>query len=103
MRSRCRRSSRRSCRRSAPVHRPKFRPTKRCARSKPRPPSWNRSAVAAGNVSRMDAKPRFTKPERELDLPKLEEELLARWQADGTRQSVIDRREGRPTFVFYEG
>jgi isoleucyl-tRNA synthetase len=52
---------------------------------------------------RVDPTPRFRKPQGDLDLPKLEEQLLERWRKDGTRQKVIDRREGRPTFVFYEG
>ena len=51
----------------------------------------------------MEPTPRFRKPEGELDLPKLEKQLLTHWQSEGTRQRVIDRREGRPTFVFYEG
>lgn len=51
----------------------------------------------------MDPTPRFRKPEGDLDLPRLEEELLERWRREGTRQRVIDRKEGRPTYVFYEG
>ena len=51
----------------------------------------------------MDGKPRFRKPEGALDLPALEEQLLARWKAEGTVQRVLARKDGRPTFVFCEG
>jgi isoleucyl-tRNA synthetase len=51
----------------------------------------------------LDGKPRFRKPEGALDLPALEEQLLARWKAEGTREKVLSRKDGRPTFVFCEG
>ena len=35
--------------------------------------------------------------------PDLERTVLAAWAADGTFQSSIDRREGAPEFVFYDG
>ncbi|MDR0907461.1 MAG: isoleucine--tRNA ligase [Rikenellaceae bacterium] len=38
-----------------------------------------------------------------LDLTKLSEEVLARWDADHTFERSIATREGHPTFVFYEG
>ena len=38
-----------------------------------------------------------------LDLPKISEEILAQWKAKNTFASSIASREGRPSFVFYEG
>ncbi len=51
----------------------------------------------------MSASPRFIKPDREFDLPAFEEEVLARWRAERIPEQVLARREGRPTYVFYEG
>lgn len=38
-----------------------------------------------------------------LNMPKIEQELLAKWKADGTFKKSIDNREGALPFVFYEG
>ena len=38
-----------------------------------------------------------------LDLPKISEEILAQWKAKNTFALSIASREGRPSFVFYEG
>jgi len=38
-----------------------------------------------------------------LDLPKISEEILAQWKAKNTFASSIASREGKPSFVFYEG
>ena len=38
-----------------------------------------------------------------LDLPKISEEILAQWKAKNTFASSIATREGKPSFVFYEG
>ncbi len=50
----------------------------------------------------MDA-PRFRKPESSFDLPALEARVLERWRGAKTRERVIDRKDGRPTYVFCEG
>jgi isoleucyl-tRNA synthetase len=47
--------------------------------------------------------PRFRKPAGEFDLPRLEGEVLARWQATGAVEQVLSRKEGRPSYVFCEG
>jgi isoleucyl-tRNA synthetase len=39
----------------------------------------------------------------EVDLPRLEEEVLERWRAGDTFGESVRRREGGPSFVFYEG
>jgi isoleucyl-tRNA synthetase len=51
----------------------------------------------------VSASPRFRKPSREFHLPGIEEEVLARWVGQGTDRAVLERRDGRPTYVFYEG
>ena len=38
-----------------------------------------------------------------LDLPKVAEEVLKKWDADDTFHKSISTREGHPAFVFYEG
>ena len=38
-----------------------------------------------------------------LDLPKIADEVLKKWDADDTFHKSITTREGHPTFVFYEG
>jgi isoleucyl-tRNA synthetase len=35
--------------------------------------------------------------------PAIEQDVLAHWKADGTFQASIDRREGAPEWVFYDG
>jgi len=40
---------------------------------------------------------------RQLDLPAIAEEMLARWDAEDTFRKSVDTREGCPPFVFYEG
>ncbi|HYF32892.1 MAG TPA: isoleucine--tRNA ligase [Chitinophagaceae bacterium] len=43
--------------------------------------------------------PEFSK----LDLPAIEKEILARWEADRAFEKSVDLREGARPFVFYEG
>ena len=38
-----------------------------------------------------------------LNMPAIEQEMLARWKANSTFQDSISQREGREPFVFYEG
>ncbi|HPF50228.1 MAG TPA: isoleucine--tRNA ligase [Draconibacterium sp.] len=40
---------------------------------------------------------------KQLDLSQVNKDVLARWEADDTFHKSITTREGRPTFVFYEG
>ncbi|MCG6187446.1 isoleucine--tRNA ligase [Maribellus maritimus] len=40
---------------------------------------------------------------KQLDLSQINKEVLQRWEADDTFHKSISTREGRPTFVFYEG
>lgn len=40
---------------------------------------------------------------KQLDLSQINREVLSRWQNDDTFHKSITTREGRPTFVFYEG
>ncbi len=40
---------------------------------------------------------------KQLDLSKVNKEVLSRWQQDDTFHKSISTREGHPTFVFYEG
>jgi len=40
---------------------------------------------------------------KQLDLPAIAEEMLARWDAEDTFRKSVDTREGCPPFVFYEG
>ena len=40
---------------------------------------------------------------KQLDLSKINKEVLKRWEEDDTFHKSITTREGRPTFVFYEG
>ncbi len=51
----------------------------------------------------MGKSPRFVKPQRELELPQLEQEVLARWQADATATRVLTRRDDQPQYLFFEG
>ena len=51
----------------------------------------------------MSVSPRFRKPAREFHLPSVEDAVLARWTEQGTERAVLERRDGRPTYVFYEG
>ena len=38
-----------------------------------------------------------------LNLPKIADEILASWKKDNTFSKSISLREGKPSFVFYEG
>ncbi len=40
---------------------------------------------------------------KQLDLSRINKEVLKRWQEDDTFHKSITTREGHPTFVFYEG
>ncbi|RYY89230.1 MAG: isoleucine--tRNA ligase, partial [Chitinophagaceae bacterium] len=40
---------------------------------------------------------------RQLDLPAIEKEVLARWQAEEAFRKSVELREGAEPFVFYEG
>jgi isoleucyl-tRNA synthetase len=40
---------------------------------------------------------------KQLDLSQINKEVLKRWEEDDTFHKSISTREGRPTFVFYEG
>src|SRR5215475_711591 len=40
---------------------------------------------------------------KDVSFPKLEEQVLERWRARDVFKESIRRREGAPTFVFYEG
>ncbi len=40
---------------------------------------------------------------KQLDLSKINKEVLKRWEEDDTFHKSISSREGHPTFVFYEG
>jgi len=40
---------------------------------------------------------------KQLDLSKINKEVLKRWEDDDTFHKSISTREGQPTFVFYEG
>ncbi|MSR45618.1 MAG: isoleucine--tRNA ligase [Planctomycetes bacterium] len=51
----------------------------------------------------MSASPRFVKPTHDFNLPKVEREILERWSAAGVERQALDRRDGRPTYVFFEG
>jgi isoleucyl-tRNA synthetase len=39
----------------------------------------------------------------ELDLPKVAEEVLNQWEAEGTFAQSLELRKDAPPFVFYEG
>lgn len=39
----------------------------------------------------------------QLNLPAFEQEILKRWEQEKTFEQSIAQREGRPSFVFYEG
>ncbi len=41
--------------------------------------------------------------EKNFDLPKLEEDILARWKEQHIFQQSVAAREGAPSFTFYEG
>ncbi|MCB0479856.1 MAG: isoleucine--tRNA ligase [Flavobacteriales bacterium] len=41
--------------------------------------------------------------EKNLDLPKIGQDLLDKWRAEGTFERSVSEREGCPDFVFYEG
>ena len=38
-----------------------------------------------------------------LDLPKVAEEILDYWKKEGIFEKSISTREGKPSYVFYEG
>ena len=38
-----------------------------------------------------------------LNLPQIADEILASWKEDNTFSKSIGLREGKPSFVFYEG
>lgn len=40
---------------------------------------------------------------KELDLPKINEEVLAFWKEDNTFHKSLENREGQTPFIFYEG
>src|SRR6056297_963683 len=40
---------------------------------------------------------------KQLDLSRINKQILRRWEEDDTFHKSISTREGRPTFVFYEG
>ena len=40
---------------------------------------------------------------KQLDLSKINKDILDRWEKDDTFHKSISTREGKPTFVFYEG
>jgi len=40
---------------------------------------------------------------RQLNLPSISEEILAKWKNEGTFEKSIEIREGKTPFVFYEG
>src|SRR3982750_927423 len=40
---------------------------------------------------------------QQLDLPAIAKEELQRWEKEKTFEQSVDSREGRPTYVFYEG
>lgn len=40
---------------------------------------------------------------KQVNWPKIEEEVLQQWKADNTFQKSIESRNGQPDFVFYEG
>jgi len=40
---------------------------------------------------------------KQLDLSQINKEVLKRWESDDTFHKSISTREGKPTFVFYEG
>ena len=40
---------------------------------------------------------------KQLNLPKVAEEILEQWKADDTFSKSITNREGQPPFIFYEG
>jgi len=46
---------------------------------------------------------RFTKPAGAFQLPAIERDVLERWRARGVDRAVLARKDGRPSFVFYEG
>jgi hypothetical protein len=40
---------------------------------------------------------------KDVDFPKLEEQVLERWREHDVYSESLRRREGAPPFVFYEG
>jgi len=40
---------------------------------------------------------------QQLNLPKISEEILDKWQRISAFEKSVDLREGQPPFVFYEG
>jgi isoleucyl-tRNA synthetase len=46
---------------------------------------------------------RFAKPAGAFHLPAIERDVLEAWRARGVDRAVLARRDGRPSFVFYEG
>ena len=40
---------------------------------------------------------------KQLAMPSMEQEILAKWKAENTFQQSVDQREGEIPFVFYEG
>ncbi len=39
----------------------------------------------------------------QLNMPAIEQQVLAKWEEEQTFQKSVSEREGRPSFVFYEG
>ena len=40
---------------------------------------------------------------KQLNLPSISEEILAKWKKEGTFEKSVELREGKTPFVFYEG
>ena len=40
---------------------------------------------------------------KKLSLPEIDQEILKRWEEEGTFEESVRSREGKPTFTFYEG
>lgn len=46
---------------------------------------------------------RFQEVPRDVSFPELEETVLGRWEADRVFERSVERREGAPHYVFYDG
>ena len=58
--------------------------------------------MGTGDDARSDRLPEAGQPERRA-FPTLEAEVLDYWDADDTFRASIDRRDGAPEYVFYDG
>ncbi len=45
----------------------------------------------------------FKEVSSKVNIPKMEEEVLKYWRENDTFKKSVERREGRPSYVFYEG